>query len=105
MVGYGYVFYMGFLHYYLSLGLACFGLAALWHGERRGILIAVVLAPLVLLAHPLGFLWLMAAGAYPLLLPRLRRWAELLPPAAAICIRLLDAWGSSAQPDYQPAWS
>ena len=63
MLAYSYVFYMGFMNYYLSLGLACFGLAALWHGENRGILIAVVLAPLVLLAHPLGFLWLAAAGA------------------------------------------
>src|SRR5258707_4791045 len=55
MLAYGYVFYMGFMNYYLSLGLACFGLAALWHCEKRGILVAVVLAPLVLLAHPLGF--------------------------------------------------
>ena len=104
MLAYSYVFYMGFMNYYLSLGLACFGLAALWHGERRGILIAVVLAPLVLLAHPLGFLWLTAAGAYRLLWPRMRGWAEWLPPAAAIGIGLVVRWVLARHPEYLPDW-
>jgi hypothetical protein len=104
MLAYGYVFYMGFMNYYLSLGLACFGLAALGHGERRGILIAGGLAPLVLLAHPLGFLWLAAAGAYRLLWPRMRGWAEWLPPAAAIGIGLLVRWMLARHPEYQPDW-
>jgi hypothetical protein len=104
MLAYGYVFYMGFMNYYLSLGLAGFGLAALWHGERRGILIAVVLAPLVLLAHPLGFLWLVAAGTYRLLWPRMRGWAEWLPPAAAIGIGLAVRWVLARHPEFQPDW-
>jgi len=104
MLAYGYVFYMGFMNYYLSLGLACFGLAALWQGERRGILIAVILAPLTLLAHPLGFLWLLAAGAYRLLWPRMRGWAEWLPPAAAIGIGLVVRWVLARHPEFQPDW-
>jgi len=104
MLAYGYVFYMGFMNYYLSLGLACFGLASLWHGERRGILIAVVVAPLTLLAHPLGFLWLVSAGAYRLLWPRLRGWSEWLPPAAAIGIGLLLRWVLARHPEFQPDW-
>jgi hypothetical protein len=104
MLAYGYVFYMGFMNYYLSLGLACFGLAALWHGERRGILIALVLAPLVLLAHPLGFLWLGAAGAYRLLWPRMKGWEEWLPPAAAIGIGLMVRWVLARHPEFQPDW-
>jgi hypothetical protein len=104
MLAYGYVFYMGFMNYYLSLGLACFGLAALWHGERRGIIIAAVLAPLVLLAHPLGFLWLVAAGAYRLLWPRMRGWAEWLPPAGAIGIGLAVRWMLARHPEFQPDW-
>jgi hypothetical protein len=104
MLAYGYVFYMGFMNYYLSLGLACFGLAALWHGERRGILIAVILAPLTLLAHPLGFLWLLAAGAYRLLWPRMRGWAEWLPPAAAIGIGLAVRWVLARHPEFQADW-
>jgi hypothetical protein len=104
MLAYGYVFYMGFMNYYLSLGLACFGLAALWHGERRGILIAVVLAPLVLLAHPLGFLWLIAAGAYRLLWPRMKGWEEWLPPVAAIGIGLVVRSVLARHPEFQPDW-
>ena len=104
MLAYSYVFYMGFMNYYLSLGLACFGLAALWRGEWRGILIAVLLAPLVLLAHPLGFLWLAAAGAYRLLWPRMRGWAEWLPPAAAIGIGLVVRWVLARHPEYQSDW-
>lgn len=104
MLAYSYVFYMGFMNYYLSLGLACFGLAALWHGERRGILLAMILAPLTLLAHPLGFLWLAAAGAYRLLWPRMKGWEEWLPPAAAICIGLAVRWMLARHPEYQPDW-
>jgi hypothetical protein len=104
MLAYGYVFYMGFMNYYLSLGLACFGLAALWHGERRGILIALVLAPVTLLAHPLGFLWLVAAGAYRLLWPRMKGWEEWLPPAAAIGIGLMVRWILARHPEFQPDW-
>src|SRR5258706_15823279 len=33
MLAYGYPFCMGFMNYYLSLGLACFGLAILWRGR------------------------------------------------------------------------
>jgi hypothetical protein len=104
MLAYGYVFYMGFMNYYVSLGLASFGLAALWHGERRGILLGVILAPLALLAHPLGFLWLVAAGAYRLLWPRMKGWEEWLPPAAAIGIGLAVRWMLARHPEYQPDW-
>jgi hypothetical protein len=104
MLAYGYVFYMGFMNYYLSLGLACFGLVALWHGERRGILIALLLAPLTLLAHPLGFLWLVAAGAYRLLWPRMKGWEEWIPPAVAIGIGLAVRWVLARHPEYQPDW-
>jgi hypothetical protein len=104
MLAYGYVFYMGFMNYYLSLGLACFGLAALWHGERRGILLAVILAPLALLAHPLGFLLLLSAGAYRLLWPRVKGWEEWLPPAAAIGIGLAVRWMLTRHPEFQADW-
>jgi hypothetical protein len=104
MLAYGYVFHMGFMNYYLSLGLACFGLAALWQGDWPGILLAVVLTPLTLLAHPLGFLWLLAAGAYRLLWPRMKGWTEWLPPAAAIGIGLLVRWALARHPEYQPDW-
>ena len=104
MLAYGYVFHMGFMNYYVSLGLACFGLAALWHGRGRGIVAAVLLAPVTLLAHPLGFLWLVAAGAYRLLWPRMRGWMEWLPPVAAVAIGLLVRRWLGHHPEYQVDW-
>lgn len=104
MLAYGYVFTMGFMNYYLSLGLACFGLAAMWNGSRRGILAAVLLLPLTLLAHPLGFLWLLSAGIYRLLWPRMRGWMEWLPPAAAVAIGLIVRWVVLRHPEFQADW-
>ncbi len=34
MVAYGYTFHMGFFNYYLSLGLAFFGIAIFWRGKK-----------------------------------------------------------------------
>jgi hypothetical protein len=104
MLTYGYVFHMGFMNYYLSMGLACFALAALWKGRARGMLVAVLLAPLALLAHPLGFLWLVAAGAYRLLWPRMRGWMEWLPPVAAVVIGLLVRGWLVGHPEYETDW-
>jgi hypothetical protein len=104
MLAYGYVFHMGFMNYYLSLGLACFGLAALWKGSRRGILVAALLSPVALLAHPLGFLLLVAVGAYRLLWPKMRGWAEWLPPAGALAIGLFVRWWLVRHPELQADW-
>jgi hypothetical protein len=104
MLTYGYVFQMGFMNYYLSVGLASFGLAALWHGSRRGIGLAILLAPLTLLAHPLGFLWLLAAGTYRLFWPRMRGWMEWLPPVAAIAIGMIVRGVLLQHPEWQAEW-
>lgn len=104
MLAYGYVFHMGFMNYYLSIGLGCFGLAALWDGSKRGILLAALLAPLTLLAHPLGFFWLLAVGAYRLLWPRMHGWSEWLPPAGAIATGVLVHWALLRHPQWQPDW-
>ena len=64
MISYGYSFEMGFLNFYVSLGLAFFGIAIFWRGRGWERWIAVALAPLAMLAHPLGFAWLVAASAY-----------------------------------------
>jgi hypothetical protein len=64
MFAYGYSFHMGFLNFYISMGLAFFGIAIFWRGKRWERLIPVALAPLIMLAHPLGFAWLVAGSAY-----------------------------------------
>jgi hypothetical protein len=89
---YGFTFQMGFMNYYLSIGLACCGLALLWEGKGMGLLAALALAPFVLLAHPLGFLWFLSTGAYRLLWPKLKSWTELLPPSAALVVTLEARW-------------
>jgi hypothetical protein len=64
MITYGYTFHMGFFNYYLSLGLAFFGIAIFWRGKKWERLIPLALAPLILLAHPLGLAWMAGAIAY-----------------------------------------
>jgi hypothetical protein len=84
MLAYGYVFNMGFLNYYLSLGLGSFSLALLWRGRGLKRLLGLLIAPFILLAHPIGFLWLAGMALYLVLWTRLPRWWSLLVPLAAL---------------------
>lgn len=64
MVTYGWTFHLGLFNYYLSLGFSFFGVAIAWRGKGLERLAALALAPLILVAHPLGFIWFLAASAY-----------------------------------------
>jgi hypothetical protein len=64
MITYGWTFEMGFMNYYLSLGLSFFGLAIFWRGRSWERLWAFALAPLILLAHPLGLALFIGAAVY-----------------------------------------
>jgi hypothetical protein len=64
MLAYGYSFNMGFVNYYLSIGLACASMALLWLSWKGNWLPALVLAGLAFAAHPLGFVWLAGTVAY-----------------------------------------
>ncbi len=83
MIAYGYAFNMGFVNYYLSTGFASFALAAAWRGGVRRWILALALAPLVLLAHPVGFLWLAGTLAYRAVRQLLPGWWKAAVPAAA----------------------
>ena len=61
---YGWTFEMGFLNYYVSLGLAFWGLALIWRGQGWERTWIFGLAGLSWVAHPLGTLLLIGAGAY-----------------------------------------
>ncbi len=85
MLAYGYSFSMGFMNYYISLGLACFGLAILWRGKRIAWIGGVVVAALTMLAHPIGFLWLAGTFAYFKVREKMPAWWKLALPLAAVC--------------------
>jgi hypothetical protein len=78
LVTYGYTFHMAFFNYYLSLGLSFFSLAIFWRGRGWERFLGYALAPLIVLAHPLGLMWLVGASFYVVIAERL-----LLVPAAA----------------------
>ncbi len=83
---YGWTFQLGFFNYYLSLGLSFFAIAILWRGAKREWIIAAAIGLVALVAHPLGFLWLVAAAAYVVvgeLLPKQRYQLALFLAGAA----------------------
>jgi len=103
MLAYGYVFHMGFMNYYLSIALACLGLSLVWSGRPKFQLFSLLLIPLMLLAHPLGAVWFLAAAAYWLLWQHLPRWRIVFPLvgfAIILAIRFFIARHSS----YEVEW-
>lgn len=88
MLTYGYIFHMGFMNYYLSLGLASLGLAYAWPLSKKGLLVAGLLCPFMLLAHPLGFLWFLGTLVYHVLWLRFPGWWKVVLPMGALLIFL-----------------
>ena len=104
MLSYGYIFHMGFMNYYLSLGLGCIGLSLLWSGQKDGLIAAALLAPVVLLAHPLGLLWFLGAGIYRLLWRKLPGWSKWILPAGAIAVCFAIRWFVAHHRGYELEW-
>lgn len=110
MLAYGYVFNMGFFNYYLSLGLASFALALFWRASRpeqrrtADLFLTALFLPLTLLAHPLGFLWLVGSVSYKILSNRFGRWWRLLIPFAAISLIVVLSWYIAHRPEYHADW-
>src|SRR6266581_8533505 len=77
MLAYGYSFSMGFINYYLSLGLAGFALALLWRARGMDWVGGSIFALLAILAHPIGFLWLVGTLAYVWIRGKLPGWWKL----------------------------
>lgn len=104
MLSYGYIFHMGFMNYYLSLGLACIGLSFVWSARRNGIIVCCLLAPLVFLAHPVGFLWFVGTALYRLLwLGLVGNW-KLILPAGALLLLFACCWYLAHHPEYKVQW-
>jgi hypothetical protein len=104
MLAYGYVFHMGFMNYYLSLGLACFGLSLVWPARRNGLIAATLFTPLMLLAHPLGLLWFVGVAGYRLLWLRFSGAWKLLLPAGALGILVIARLYVAHHSGYEVEW-
>jgi len=81
---YGWTFHLGFFNYYLSLGIAFFGVAIFWRGHGWERLLAFAIAPFALLAHPLGLVLLVGASVYVGI-------AEMIPRRYQVLLFLLAA--------------
>ena len=97
MLAYGYAFNMGFMNYYLSVGLGCFCLALVWpvdswEGKRADCGVAFVLLVLAWLAHPIGSLWALATVIYIALRHRLPGRLSLCVPAGAAILLAAFRW-------------
>jgi hypothetical protein len=104
MLTYGYSFSMGFLNYYLSIGLACFALAAFWRGGAGNWLTAATLSPLILLAHPIGFLWFVASVIYVTLWRTIPEYWRLILPALALAAYFVLRLQLMDNPDIEADW-
>jgi hypothetical protein len=104
MLAYGYSFTMGFMNYYLSLGLACFGLAILWRGRGVDWVAGGLIAALAWLAHPIGFLWLLGMLAYAKVRARLLGWWKLALPLASATAFAAIRWYAALRPKLMADW-
>jgi len=91
------------MNYYLSIGLACFGLAILWRA-RRFEWIAAARSALALLAHPIGFLWLVGTTTYIRVRTKLLGWWKLALPLSAACAFAAVYWYTSHRPALLADW-
>ena len=72
MISFGWTFYMGFLNFYLALGLAMLTLPLILRPRRKSDqIVALLLSGLVWLAHPLGLVCLIGLAGYFWLASRL----------------------------------
>jgi hypothetical protein len=105
MLAYGYSFNMGFMNYYLSLGLASFGLAIFWRARRIDWIAGVAFALLAMLAHPIGFLWLVGTLGYSKIRAKLPGWWKLALPLAAVSGFAAIYWYTSQRPALSADWN
>ncbi len=104
MLAYGFTFHMGFMNYYLSLGLASMGLALLWPIRRNGLMAAALLVPVIYLAHPLGLVLLVGVGTYRLVWEALGKYWKLSLFAGSLAGCFLVHWLVARYHRYLVEW-
>ncbi|MBZ5596133.1 MAG: hypothetical protein LAP39_28140 [Acidobacteriia bacterium] len=86
MLAYGWTYHMGFMNFYLSLGLSFCAFALLWRHEWKFKLGALPLVALAYVAHALPVAWLAGAMAYTGLARRMRPRARPILVFAAVAL-------------------
>jgi hypothetical protein len=104
VLAYGYAFHMGFMNYCFSVGLALFALAAGLSGRTGNWLVAVLVAALALVAHPLGFVLFLSLAVYISVWQRVPRWPRLTLPLLAVGSFVLLRAYFHAHQNLLPSW-
>jgi hypothetical protein len=104
MFAYGYAFHMGFMNYYLSIGLAFFALALAWRGRAGNWLLAVALCAVSFVAHPIGPLVAVSVAAYIWIGRRLKGWTWFAPPTVVLLFFVLLRLFLASHEIYQAVW-
>lgn len=86
MLAYGWTYHMGFMNFYLSLGLSFWAFALLWKLEWKFKLCALPLVALAYVAHALPVAWLGGAMVYTGLARRIRPRARPILMFAAVAL-------------------
>lgn len=105
MLAYGYSFNMGFLNYYISIGLACWSVAIFLGAMRNDRLLAAAILPIIYLAHPIGFLFAVSAMLYLTLRKILPGFSKPILPIVAIAAFAALHWFLAAHTDYDIDWT
>jgi hypothetical protein len=103
MLAYGLIFRFGFLNFYLSTGLTLFLMALLWRPRWDRFYIALPVALLAFLAHPLPLVWGLLALGYVALAERLSEKVRVLLLPTAFAVLILIQTGLTAR--FPNAWS
>jgi hypothetical protein len=64
VLSYGWTLHMGFLNFYLSLGLCLWAMALAWNWKRRGLIAGALLVGIACVAHTLPVMWAAAITIY-----------------------------------------
>jgi hypothetical protein len=86
MLAYGWTYHMGFMNFYLSLGLCCFAFSLLWKGHWKTAICALPLVALALVAHAIPVAWLGGAMAYTWVARRISPHARPILLFAAVAL-------------------
>ena len=89
MLAYGWTYHMGFMNFYLSLGLSFWAFALLWKRQWKFKLCALPVVMLAYVAHGLPVAWLAGAMAYAGLARRIRPRARTILMFAGVALLVI----------------